>query len=102
MTPSSFVKESKKGLTFDIQVVPHAARSGIAGWQEGVLKIRVTAQPQEGAANEACIQLLARELGLRKSRLSIFAGQKSRRKTILAEDINRTELEKKLRDAAGD
>jgi len=98
LTPTFFAKESKNGLTFDIQVIPHAARAVIVGWQEGVLKIKVTAQPQEGAANEACIRLLAKELGLRKSQLAIFAGQKSRRKTIRVEDISRMDLEKKLQD----
>ena len=32
------VKESKKGLTFEIQVTPRASRAEIAGLQDGVLK----------------------------------------------------------------
>ncbi|HUN54307.1 MAG TPA: DUF167 domain-containing protein, partial [Smithella sp.] len=65
------MKESKKGLTFDIQVIPHASRAEIAGEQDGALKMRVTAPPVEGAANEACIKLLASELGLKKSQMEI-------------------------------
>lgn len=90
------VKESKTGLTFDIQVTPRASCAGIAGIKDEALKVKVTALPVEGAANDACIRLLARELGLKKSQMEIFAGTKSRRKTVLVKDIAKAELEKKI------
>jgi len=99
VTPKFSVKESKNGLTFDIQVTPRAARAEIAGVQDDALKVKVTALPVEGAANEACIKLLARELGLKKSQLEIFAGGKSRRKTVIVKDILKVELEKKINAA---
>ncbi|MEN6623538.1 MAG: DUF167 domain-containing protein [Smithella sp.] len=92
-----FIKESKNGLTFDIQVTPKASRAAIVGWQDEALKVKVTALPVEGAANEACIKLLARELGLKKSQIEIFTGTKSRRKTVLIKNITRTELEDKIK-----
>ena len=90
------LRESKKGLTFDIQVIPHASRAEIAGVQEGALKVKVTAPPVEGAANEACIKLLAKELGLKKSQMEISCGAKSRNKTVVIKDISKKELEKKI------
>jgi uncharacterized protein (TIGR00251 family) len=90
------LRESKKGLTFDIQVIPHASRSEIAGVQEGAFKIKVTAPPVEGAANEACIKLLAKELGLKKSQMEISSGAKSRKKTVLIKDISKAKLETKI------
>jgi uncharacterized protein (TIGR00251 family) len=90
------LRESKKGLTFDIQVIPHASRAEIAGVQEGAFKIKVTAPPVEGAANEACIKLLAKELGLKKSQMEISSGAKSRKKTVLIKDISKAELETKI------
>ena len=90
------LKESKKGLTFDIQVIPHASRAEIVGVQDGALKIKVTVPPVEGAANEACIKLLAKELGLKKSQLEIASGAKSRKKTIMVKDISKVELETKI------
>ena len=92
------VKESKNGCTFDIVVTPRAARAGIAGVQDTALKVKVTALPVEGAANEACIKLLAKELELKKSQMEIFTGQKSRRKTVLVKAITKVELEKKISD----
>ena len=90
------LRESKHGLTFDIQVTPHAASAQLVGVQEGMLKIKVTALPVEGAANEACIKLLAKTLALKKSQMEIFVGGKSRKKTVLVKDISRKELEIKI------
>ncbi|GAB6270088.1 MAG: hypothetical protein STSR0002_28310 [Smithella sp.] len=96
MTDMVFLRESKKGLTFDIHVIPHASRVEIVGVQEGALKVKVTVPPVEGAANEACIKLLAKELGLKKSQLEIASGAKSRKKTIMVKDISKVELETKI------
>ena len=96
MTNMVLLRESKNGLTFDIQVIPHASRAEISGVQEGALKIKVTAPPVEGAANEACIKLLAKELGLKKSRMEISSGAKSRKKTVMIKDISKEELQIKI------
>jgi uncharacterized protein len=98
VTVTFCVKESKNGLTFDIQVTPRTSRAGIAGVQGEALKVKVTALPVEGAANEACVKLLAKELGLKKSQVGILAGHKSRRKTILIKEITKAELEKRISD----
>ena len=90
------VKESKKGLTFEIQVTPHASRVEITGWQDGMFKLKVTAQPLEGAANIACVNLLAQALKLRKSQLEILVGEKSRKKIVLVKDISKKDLEEKI------
>jgi uncharacterized protein (TIGR00251 family) len=91
------LKESKKGLTFDIQVIPHASRTEIVCIQDGALKIKVTAPPIEGAANEACIKLLAGELELKKSQMEIFSGAKSRKKTVMVKNISKTDLEVRIK-----
>lgn len=96
MTGMVQVRETKKGLAFDIQVIPLASRAEIVNVQEGVLKVKVTAPPVEGAANEACIKLLAGEMGLKKSQMEISSGAKSRRKTVTVKNISRKELEVKI------
>ena len=90
------VKELKKGLTFEIQVTPHASRAEITDLKDGALKLRVTAPPVEGAANIACINLLAQALKLRKSQMEILAGGKSRKKIVLVKDISKKDLEEKI------
>ncbi|MEE9374844.1 MAG: DUF167 domain-containing protein [Rhizobiaceae bacterium] len=46
-------------------------------------RIYVTAAPDDGKANKAILKLLAKELGVPKSNLSIIIGKKTRDKTIL-------------------
>ena len=96
MPPEMLIRETKNGLSFDIHVNPHASRTGISGISEGMLKLKVTAPPVEGAANEACIDLLAKTLKLRKSQMKISAGAKGRKKTILVSEISKTDLERKI------
>jgi len=90
------LRETKSGITFDISVNPHASRAEIAGMSEGMLKVKVTSPPVEGAANEACILLLSKKLGLKKSQMEIAAGARGRKKTILVHGIGKGELERKI------
>ena len=69
-------------LSFQVHVVPRASRSEIAGEHNGRLRIRVTAPPVEGAANEEVIRVLARALGVTRSAVEIAAGHTSRIKSI--------------------
>ena len=46
------------------------------------LKIYVTAPPEDGKANKAVIELLAKELKIPKSSISIISGAHSRKKII--------------------
>jgi uncharacterized protein (TIGR00251 family) len=96
MPSGMLIRENKNGLSFDIHVNPHASRAGISGISEGMLKVKVTAPPVEGAANEACIDLLAKALKLKKSQMKISAGAKGRKKTILVGEISKTDLERKI------
>jgi len=100
LTETILLRETKNGVTFDIHVNPHASRAEIAGIAEGMLKVKVTAPPVEGAANEACILLLSKKLGLKKSQLDIAAGAKGRKKTILVREIGKDQLEQKIQALA--
>jgi len=57
---------------------------GVARLADGspVLKATVTAPPAEGRANDALLQLLAREWRVPRRDLAIVGGQKSRNKTV--------------------
>lgn len=76
------IRETAGGAVFRIRVVPRASRSGIAGVQDDALKVRITAPPVEGKANEECIRLLADVLGVKRAQVAIIAGHASRIKTV--------------------
>jgi uncharacterized protein YggU (UPF0235/DUF167 family) len=48
----------------------------------GTLVVRVTAPPVEGAANEALVRLLARELGVGRTAVAIEGGATARVKRL--------------------
>jgi uncharacterized protein len=81
------VRKTDTGVVFRIRVVPRASRSGIAGVQGDALKLRITAPPVEGKANEECIRLLAERLAVKKTQVTIIAGHTSRTKTVAVAGI---------------
>jgi uncharacterized protein (TIGR00251 family) len=92
------IRQTSRGLSFDIRVIPGASKNEVAGIQDGALKVRLTAPPVEGKANRACVDFLAGLLGVRRSALAIASGEKSRKKTVSVEGITRGELEARLKD----
>jgi len=66
----------------EVRVAPRSSRNEIAGERDGRLLVRVTAPPADGKANAAMLALLAKHLGVPKSRLEIVRGSSSRDKTV--------------------
>lgn len=66
----------------NIKVVPGASRDQIVGWLGDALKIKVTAPPEKGKANEAVVTLLAKTLGVRCDTIEIVSGHGSPAKTV--------------------
>ena len=72
------------GVIIDVLVQPRASRDEVMGLDgAGRLKVRVTAAPVEGAANKRVIELIARHYKVSKSRVTIIAGARGRRKRVL-------------------
>ena len=72
-----------------MRVTPRGGRDALNGVEtladgSAVLKLRVRAAPEDGAANEAVRRLLARTLGLPASAVSLRSGATSRIKTFVA------------------
>lgn len=66
--------------------------------ENGKLKIRVTAPPEDGKANESVINLLSKELKVPKSSFKIIKGVLSREKVVLIKNENIDEIERKLQN----
>lgn len=81
------VKETHDGVLFHIRVLPRSSRCELAGIQNDALKLKITAPPVEGQANEECIRFLADKLGVRKAQIQITEGRKSKNKTIVVAGI---------------
>ncbi len=79
-----------------VRVQPRASRSEITGWREGVLQVRLTGPPVEGAANAACTELLADTLKVAKSAITLVAGAKAREKSFRITGLTQAEAERRL------
>ena len=73
--------------TFAVRVVPRAAKEGVAGYEGGVLRIRLNAPPVEGKANEALGRFLAKALGVSRGSVTLVAGEKGRSKIVRIEGM---------------
>ncbi|MFB6261676.1 MAG: DUF167 domain-containing protein [Thiohalorhabdaceae bacterium] len=69
-------------LLLHVRVQPKAANDGIAGLYGDTLKVRITAPPVEGKANQHLLNFLAKELGLAKGAVTVAKGFKGRDKTL--------------------
>jgi uncharacterized protein len=81
-----------------VRVQPRAKRNSFAGRMEEEWKLQVTAPALEGKANQACVEFLARGLGIARSRVRLVSGEKSRHKVFDLEGVGEAEF---LRFAAG-
>lgn len=71
-----------QGVRVSIRVQPKASTTAIAGLHGDAIKVRVTAPPVDGAANDALVELLASTFGIPKRGITIVAGTSSRSKIV--------------------
>jgi uncharacterized protein (TIGR00251 family) len=74
--------KAKDGIIIEVKVDPRSSRNEIVGVVEKTVRIKLTAPPVGGAANELLIKLLAEKFGIRKSDVIIMKGESSRHKLI--------------------
>lgn len=69
------------GAEIALRVTPKASRNAIVAGEEG-LRAYVTVVPEDGKANAAVLKLLAKALGVAKTRLTLVRGQTARDKVF--------------------
>lgn len=74
-----------RGAEIAVRVTPRAARNRIVA-EGDVLRVYVTVVPEGGKANAAVQKLLAKALGVAKSRLVLVRGQSARDKVFRITD----------------
>lgn len=91
------------GLAIAIRLTPRGGRDSLDGVEtladgRQVLKARVRAAPSDGEANAALIALLAKELGIPRSQLSLTAGASARLKRVVVHSAGSAIAEAALQD----
>ena len=72
------------GAEIPVRVTPRAARNVVEAG-DGGLRVHVTTVPEGGKANEAVRKLLAKALGVAKTRLVLVRGETARDKVFRIE-----------------
>ena len=77
-----------------IKVVPGSSRDEIVGWLGDALKIKVTALPEKGKANEAVVELLAKRLGISTDNMKVISGHSSPTKVVVVSKMDDETIKK--------
>ncbi len=79
-----------------LRVVPGSREPGVVGRHGEAWKLRVTAAPERGRANDAALRLLARTLRVGAADVRLVAGHGSRDKVVEVSGLGQAEAEKRL------
>lgn len=90
------LKEVAEGIVIPIKVIPKSHRNEVLGWEQEELKVRITAAPEKGAANETLIRFLAKFFSIASSRITLLYGSSSRHKRLLIKGATLQEITKAL------
>lgn len=83
-----------------VRVSPGAKRPGVVGRHGDAWKLRVSAAPEGGRANDAVIRLLADTLGLPPASVTLVSGHGGRDKIVKLSGLEPEQIEQRLGCAA--
>ncbi len=90
------LKESNGAVIFAVKVLPRASRNQLVAIEGDIIKIRLTAPPVEGKANQALIRFLAELLSVSRSQVEILTGEKSKQKIVRVRGVTAQQVETKI------
>ena len=83
-------------MRINVRVIPRSSKNLVV-WENGGLKLHLTAPPVDGAANSALIALLAQCLAVHKRDIEIVHGMSGRSKIVEITGITTEDVEKRLK-----
>lgn len=69
-------------MKWTVKVIPRASKNEVFKLEDGLLKVRLTAPPVDGAGNQALIEVLAEHFEVRRSQVHILRGETFRMKLV--------------------
>ena len=101
MTGELRIQRHGGSVRFSVHVQPKASRSEVIGLHGDALKVRLTAPPVDGAANEALVSLLAAVLGIGRRAVRIVAGATARAKVVEVDGATEEQLRRLAHGRSG-
>ena len=90
------IREVAGGVVFAAKIVPGSSKTSLCGTLDGMVKIKISAPPEKGKANQCLIEFLAKQLDVKKKAVHVIAGQTNPVKNIEVMGISTEELKTKL------
>jgi len=100
MAASPRAKGTRDQTTLSVRIQPRASKNGIVYMEDGGIRVRLTAPPVDGAANEALVKYFADLFSVARSQVEIVSGHTSRSKIVRIEGIKQEAAERLLNIAA--
>jgi len=92
------VREERGRVRFPVRVQPRASSDEVAGIHGTALKIRLTAPPVDGAANERLVIFLSSIFAVPRRAIKILAGESSRTKIVEIEGVTERDVYRLAQD----
>jgi len=86
----------ENAFTLEIQARPRSGRRELSRSSEGAVRAALQSAPESGKANKELIQLVADWLGVSKSSVEVWRGNKSRQKVLRIYGLDETALQKAI------
>ncbi len=82
------LEATQAGVILPVRAQPKARKNAVTGTHDGRLRVAVTQAPEKGKANAAIVKLLAKQLKLKASQVSLVSGETSPQKKFLIEGVS--------------
>jgi uncharacterized protein (TIGR00251 family) len=86
------IDEHPEGCVLPVRAQPGARKNAVQGEHAGALKVSVSAPPEDGRANQALLELLRKQLGLKRSQVELMSGPTNRDKRFLIRGVAKNDL----------
>lgn len=89
-------KQTELSVILSVRIQPRSSKNSFTRMEDGSLKIRLTAPPVDGAANEALVKFLSDILSIGKSQIEIISGHTSREKRVKLSGMSEADVNRLL------
>jgi uncharacterized protein len=90
------ISPTATGVRLRLRIQPRASREEIAGVSGDAIRIRLTAPPVDGTANEALVRFLAALLQVPRSAVELVSGRTGRTKLVTVMGVSVEETVRRL------
>jgi uncharacterized protein (TIGR00251 family) len=90
------ISPTPTGVRLRLRIQPRASREEVAGLAGDAIRIRLTAPPVDGTANDALVRFLAGRLKVSRSAVELESGRSGRTKLVAVTGVSAEEAAQRL------